>query len=42
MPQMNKGGKFIFGKSVITDNGMIQIPDQAVQEYSITRSVYKI
>ena len=36
MPQMNKGGKFIFGKSVITDNGMIQIPDQAAQEYSIT------
>jgi hypothetical protein len=36
MPQMNKGGKFIFGKSVIGDNGIIQFPEQAVHEYSIT------
>jgi hypothetical protein len=36
MPQMNKGGKFIFGKSVIRDNGIIQLPEQAIQEYSIT------
>lgn len=36
MPQMNKGGKFIFGKSVIRDNGMIRFPEQAVREYDIT------
>lgn len=35
MPQMNKGGKFIFGKSLIRDNGVIQIPEQAMREYSI-------
>lgn len=36
MPQMNRGGKFIFGKSVIRDNGMLQFPEQAVREYDIT------
>ncbi len=36
MPQMNKGGKFIFGKSIIRNDGSIQIPEQAIQEYSIT------
>ena len=33
---MNKGGKFIFGKSVIRNGGIIQLPEQAIQEYSIT------
>lgn len=28
MPQMNKGGKFIFGKSLIKEDGTIQIPPQ--------------
>lgn len=36
MPQMNKGGKFIFGKSIIRDNGMIRFPNQAIREYDIT------
>lgn len=36
MPQMNKGGKFIFGKSVIHEDGKIQIPPQAMAEYHIT------
>lgn len=36
MPQMNKGGKFIFGKSVIYADGTVQIPDQAIDEYDIT------
>ena len=36
MPQMNKGGKFIFGKSVIREDGTIQLPPQAVEEYHIT------
>lgn len=33
MPQMNKGGKFIFGKSLIRDNGILQFPKQAIEEY---------
>ena len=36
MPQMNKGGKFIFGKSIIKENGLIQLPAQAIAEYQIT------
>lgn len=35
MPQMNKGGKFIFGKSVIRDNLQIHFPSQAIEEYNI-------
>lgn len=35
MPQMNKGCKFIFGKSVIRERGELQFPEQAVHEYSI-------
>lgn len=35
MPQMNKGGKFIFGKSIIRDNGVIRFPEQAIREYDI-------
>lgn len=36
MPQMNKGGKFIFGKSLIREDGTIHIPVQAINEYRIT------
>ena len=35
MPQMNKGGKFIFGKSLIRSDGSLQFPPQAIQEYNI-------
>ena len=35
MPQMNKGGKFIFGESVIRPSGLVQLPPQAVDEYRI-------
>ncbi len=35
MPQMNKGGKFIFGESVIRPDGHVQLPPQAVEEYRI-------
>ena len=35
MPQMNKGGKFIFGESVIRPDGRVQLPPQAVDEYRI-------
>ena len=37
MPQMNKGGKFIFGKSLIREDGALQFPEQAVREYDIAR-----
>ena len=33
MPQMNKGGKFIFGKSLIRNDLTIHLPTQAVAEY---------
>ena len=36
MPQMNKGGKFIFGKSLIRENGIVQFPKQAIDEYNIS------
>ena len=35
MPQMNKGGKFIFGKSFIRTDGTLRIPPQAMEEYHI-------
>ena len=42
MPQMNKGGKFIFGKSLIRDDLTVHIPTQALTEYNATaeRKVY--
>lgn len=36
MPQMNKGGKFIFGKSLIRKDLTIHIPTQAIREYNAT------
>lgn len=35
MPLMNKGGKFIFGKSKIQHDFTVRIPTQAVTEYNI-------
>nr|WP_322171203.1 hypothetical protein [Acutalibacter sp. M00118] len=35
MPQLNKGGKFVFGKSLIRQDGKIFLPPQAVEEYDI-------
>ena len=37
MPQMNKGGKFIFGMSLLRENGTLCLPTQAIREYQITR-----
>ncbi len=37
MPQLNKGGKFVFGLSMIGNHNEIQIPEQAIIEYSITK-----
>lgn len=36
MPQIGKGGKFVFGWSLIRDDYSIKIPDIAVDEYKIT------
>lgn len=36
MPQLNKGGKFIFGKSLIRDDLTVQLPAQAITEYNAT------
>lgn len=35
MPRLTKGGKFIFGCSLIRSDGAILLPDQAVAEYAI-------
>lgn len=35
MPQMRKRGKFIFGKSIIRESGVIQFPEQVIKEYDI-------
>lgn len=35
MPQMNKGGKFIFGISAVRSDGGVQFPTQAIEEYRI-------
>lgn len=37
MPQLNKGGKFVFGLSVIHPDLTIHIPPQALLEYDATR-----
>ncbi len=36
MPQMNKGSKFIFGKSLIRDDLTIHLPTLALTEYNAT------
>lgn len=35
MPQMDKGGKFIFGQSIIRPDECVQIPTQAAEEHQI-------
>ena len=35
MPQISKGGKFVFGWSRINEGGKIRIPERAAQEYDI-------
>ena len=36
MPQMNRGGKFIFGRSLVHEDGTVRLPDQAAEEYGLT------
>lgn len=38
MPQLNKGGKYVFGWSTIGDDGVIRIPDQAIEEYGLSEN----
>ena len=35
MPQLSRGGKFIFGESQIRPDGCVRFPAQAVTEYGI-------
>ena len=35
MPQLKKGGKFVFGWSLINNDNQIKIPKQAYDEYSL-------
>lgn len=35
MPQLGKGGKFIYGRSLIRKGSLIQFPPQAIKEYDI-------
>jgi ribosomal protein L24 len=35
MPQIAKGGKYIFGWSLVRDDGRIQIPGEAQEEYHL-------
>ena len=36
MPQLNKGGKYVFGWSVIGADGTIHFPTMALSEYNLT------
>lgn len=35
MPQLNKGGKFVFGISSIKNDLSVQFPTQAIEEYKV-------
>lgn len=37
MPQLSKGGKFVFGLSVVNEDLTIHIPPQALSEYDAAR-----
>ena len=40
MPQMTKGGKYIFGWSEIGENGELIFPIMAVEEYKLKKEDY--
>lgn len=40
MPQMTKGGKYIFGWSKIGQNGELTFPKMAVKEYNLQEETY--
>lgn len=35
MPQIAKGGKFVFGWSPIGKEGCVQVPEQVIDEYQL-------
>ncbi|WP_438432096.1 hypothetical protein [Gorillibacterium sp. sgz500922] len=35
MPQVTKGGKYVFGWSVVRENGQVKLPTMAAEEYDI-------
>ena len=40
MPQMSKGGKYIFGWALIRENGQVIFPVPAVEEYKLHQEQY--
>ncbi len=38
MPQLNKGGKYVFGWSLIRSGGMLQFPSMAISEYHLNET----
>lgn len=36
MPQLSKGGKFVFGISILRSDFTVRIPPQTIEEYKIT------
>ena len=42
MPQMTKGGKYIFGWSEIGENGELIFPIMAVEEYKLKKKIISI
>ena len=40
MPQMSKGGKYIFGWALIRENGQVIFPAPAVEEYKLHQEQY--
>lgn len=39
MPQLNKGGKFVFGLSLIHDDLTVHFPTQALEEYQVLNMI---
>ena len=40
MPQISKRGKYIFGWSIVRENGLIRFPDEAIKEYKLTEETF--
>ena len=40
MPQMTKGGKYIFGWSKIKEDGKLIFPNMAIKEYKLEKEKY--
>lgn len=42
MPRIARGGKFVFGWSVISTEGIVKIPDDAYEEYNFSSDINAI